>query len=179
MVLGGVSQAMAQSTALCKADEEPCKAGNLTTEVHYEAEDILIHTSVLDYECDALLSATVLKLGAPQALDVQSLKYTNCNQGCTRTAKSLGSFSVLRNGAETADITAKGFEIEVKCGIYINCTYSFENLIGTVLGPLLTGDNGHITYEEASLPKIGGIACPEVAKLNALFVALTPVYVKS
>jgi hypothetical protein len=179
MALVGVSPAMAENTALCKADQEPCAAENQITEVHYVADDILIHTSTMDYECDALLSATVLKLGAPQVLDASSLQYTSCNQGCTRTVKSLGTFSVLRTKTELADITGNGFEIYVKCGFLIDCTYAFKELTGVVSGPLLTGGNGRITYEEAGLLKLGGFACPTVAKLTALFEALSPTYVKS
>lgn len=175
----GAAPAMASSTALCSMDKDPCPEANQTTKVHYVADNILIHTSVMDYECDALLSATVLKLGAPQILDATSLVYTSCDQGCTRTVKALGTFSVLRTGVELASIAGNGFEVRVQCGSLIDCTYSFKELTGTVLGPLLTGDNGHITYVEAGLLSLGGILCPKVANLNALFESLEAVYVKS
>lgn len=179
MALIGASSAMAENTALCKADQEPCSAGNLTTEVHYVAEKIVIHTSLMDYECDALLSATVLKLGAPQVLDATSLVYTSCNQGCTRTVKALGTFSILRTKAESGTISGNGAEIWVKCKSLIDCTYSFNELTGTVSGPLLTGDNGHLTFVEAGLLKLGGFLCPTEARLNALFIPLQAAYLKS
>ena len=179
MALIGASSAAASSTALCKADEEPCSVANQATEVHYVAEKIVIHTSVMDYECDALLSATVLKLGAPQILDATSLVYSSCNQGCTRTVKALGTFSILRTKAESGEVSGTGSEIWVQCKSLIDCTYSFNELAGTVSGPLLTGDNGHMTFVEAGLLKLGGFLCPKEAKLNALFVALKATYIKS
>lgn len=177
--LVGASSAMAENTALCNVDETPCSPANQTTAVHYEADNILVHTSSMDYECDALLSATPSALGKPQILTATSLVYTSCNQGCTRTVKALGTFSVLRTGADSAEIAGNGFEILVQCGAVLNCTYSFKGLIGKVSGPLLTGDNGHITYTKATLTKIGGTLCPAVATLDALFIALNAVYVTS
>jgi hypothetical protein len=177
--LVGASSAMA-STALCKVNEDPCAEANLVTEVHYTAEKVLIHTSTMDYECSALLSATVSKLGEKtQTLEAQSLVYTNCNQGCSRTVKKLGTFTVERTEAETAKIDGTGFEIFVECSTQINCSYAFNGLTGTMLGAGLTGDNGHITYNEATLERIGGLFCPTVATLSALFVASKAVYVKS
>lgn len=179
MALIGASSAMAETTALCKVDEDPCAEANQVTEVHYKAEKIIILTSSMNYECDALLSGTVSKLGETQTLEAQSLTYTNCNQGCTRTVTKLGSFSIQRSALELAKISGSGFEISVKCGTTINCSYAFNELNGTVKGSLLTGDNGHITYEKATLQKLGGFLCPTEAYLDALFVASEPVYVKS
>jgi hypothetical protein len=175
----GASSAMA-STALCKVNEDPCAGANLTTEVHYTAEKILIHTSAMDYECSALLSAAVPKLGEKtQTLEAKSLVYSSCNQGCIRTVNKLGTFTVERTESEKAKITGSGFEIHVECGSFINCSYAFNELTGTLLGAGLTGDNGHITYNEATLERIGGLVCPAVATLSALFIASKPVYVKS
>ena len=178
MALLGTSTASAESTALCNVNKAPCPEESQTTKVHFVADDILIHTSAMDYECDALLTATVLKLGSPQTLDATSLQYTSCNQGCTRTVKALGTFSVLRTETDTATVEGNGFEVLVQCGVLINCTYAFKELTGTLTGASLTG-NGHITYEEAGLFKVGGFACPAVANLNALFEALSSVYVTS
>jgi len=179
MAFAGASSAMAQSTALCKVDENPCAKANQVTEVHFVAEPILIHTSAMDYECNALLSATVGELGEPQVLTAQSLQYTSCNQGCTRTVKKLGKLSLERTEAETAKISGSGFEIYVQCSGQIDCTYAFNGLNGTALGALLTGDNGHLRFEGATLEKIGGFLCPTVATLSALFHASQAFYVES
>ncbi len=176
--LAGVSSATA-STALCKVDENPCAKANQVTEVHFVAEPVLIHTSTMDYECDALLSATVGELGETQVLTAQSLVYSNCNQGCARTVKKLGTLSLQRTEAETAKIKGSGFEIYVQCSGQIDCTYAFNGLNGTALGALLTSDNGHLRFEEATLEKIGGFLCPLVATLSGLFEALQAFYVES
>lgn len=174
----GTSSASA-STALCKVDENPCAKANQVTEVHFVAKPVLIHTSVMDYECDALLSATVGELAESQTLTAQSLTYTSCNQGCTRTVKKLGKLTLERTGTETAKLTGSGFEIYVQCSGKIDCTYAFNGLNGTALGALLTGDNGHLRFEEATLEKIGGLLCPTVATLSGLFVASQTFYVES
>lgn len=177
-VLIGTSSASA-STALCKVDENPCAKANQVTEVHFVAEPVLIHTSVMDYECNALLSATVGELAESQTLTAQSLTYTSCNQGCTRTVNKLGKLTLERTEAETAKLTGSGFEIHVQCSGKIDCTYAFNGLNGTALGALLTGDNGHLRFEGATLEKIGGLLCPTVATLSGLFVASQAFYVES
>jgi hypothetical protein len=180
IALVGTSSAMA-STALCKVDENPCAAENRLTQVHFDAEPILIHTNLMDYECDAHLVGEVGELAESQIITATALQYTNCNQGCTRTVEGLGKFSVKRTAEEKATITGSGFKIHVQCGSTINCTYAFNELTGTVLGALLTGDTGHITYSEATLEKVGGFLCPTEARLNALFKSLegTSIYVES
>jgi hypothetical protein len=184
MGLVGASSAMAETTALCKVDETPCSEANQVTEVHYEADNINILTPTggggYDYGCShALLSATVSKLAETQTLEGQSLTYSSCGGGCTRTTIELGTLSVLRTEGELAEITANGFEVNVSCSGFTNCRYSFNEQSGTLKGPLLTGDNGHITFQEAPLERVSGFLCPELVKLDALFVASKPVYVKS
>jgi len=181
MVLGGVGSAMAETTALCTADEDPCEEANQVTEVHFEAHNLSILSPLeggYDYGCDALLSATVGELGKPQTLEAQSLVYTSCGQGCTRTTEKLGTFSVLKMESEVAEITANGFEIKVNCSNFSNCIYAFEEGVGTLEGALLA-ENGHITYSEVPLKLIKGLLCPKEAKLDALFESSEPIYVSS
>jgi len=183
MALVGVSPAMAETTALCKVDEDPCKEANQVTEVHFIAHNNVNILSPIqgkyDYGCDGLLSATVSKLGETQTLEAQSLIYTSCGQGCTRTTETLGTFSVLKTGNELAEITANGFETKVSCSGFSNCTYAFEEQVGTLEGALLT-ENGHITYYKAPLEKVGGsFLCPTEALFDALFEASEPIYVSS
>ncbi|MGE5283280.1 MAG: hypothetical protein ACM3N0_13355 [Chloroflexota bacterium] len=180
LALIGTSSAMA-STALCSADEDPCATENQLTQVHFDATNIVIHTSLMDYECDARLLGEVGELAESQVITATELSYFNCNQGCTRTVESLGKFSLEQTAEEKAIITGSGFQVHVQCGTTINCTYAFNELTGTVLGALLTGDTGHITYSEATLEKVGGLLCPKEATLNALFVSLegNPIYVES
>jgi hypothetical protein len=179
LVLVGPSTAMAESTALCSVEENPCEKGNQIKEIKYEANPLTVLTSLMDYVCDSSFSATVSELGKPQTLNVTEMQYTNCNQGCTRTVTELGTFKVTRTEAELGEIVGSGFEVFVKCGSTINCTYTFDELKGTIEGASLTGDNGHITFKEAEFVNHSGFLCPKVAKLDALFIASKPVYVSS
>ena len=177
MALLGPSVAMGESTALCEADESPC--GSPVSHVHYVAEDIFI-LGPYDYHCDALLLASVGELGSPQALEGK-LTYSNCSGGCARTEISKGgALSFLRTGTELGEVTGEGFEILSKCGALFHCVYTFENLVGHALGPLLaTANNGEITYVEQSLSHVSGFFCPSETRLDAEFVPLTETFISS
>ena len=177
--LAGSSAAMAETTALCSTEEVPCKESNQIKEISYEANDLVVLTSLMDYTCDSSFTANVSELGEPQTLEVTAMNYTSCNQGCTRTVEELGTFKVTRTGEEVGDVVGGGFVVHVVCGITINCTYTFDELIGTIQGAALTEDNGHITFQEAEFKNSKGFLCPKVAKLDALFIASKPVYVSS
>jgi hypothetical protein len=179
LVLVGPSTAMAKTTALCSVEEDPCEKGNQVKEIKYEANDLTVLTSLMDYVCDSSFSATVSGLGESQTLAVTEMQYTSCNQGCTRTVTELGAFKITRTEAELGDVVGSGFKVVVKCGSTINCTYTFDELIGTIQGASLTGDNGHITFEKAEFVNHSGFICPQVALLDALFVASKPVYLSS
>jgi hypothetical protein len=172
LALVGPSSAMAETTALCSVEENPCKESNQIKEIEFEADDIVVLTSAMDYECDASFSATVSGLGAPQTLTVTEMQYTSCNQGCSRTVEELGTFSVNRTGADLGYMTGIGFEVYVECESSIDCTYAYTGMSGTIQG-------GHITFVEAPFEKISGLLCPDEAYLDALFVASEPVYVMS
>jgi hypothetical protein len=177
--LAGSSTAMAETTALCSVEEVPCEESNHIKKIGFEADDLTVLTSVMDYKCDSSFSANVSELGEPQTLEVTAMEYTSCDQGCTRTVTELGTFTVSRTGEEVGEVAGSGFKVVVKCGSLINCTYTFDELIGTIQGASLTGDNGHITFSEALFIKSSGILCPKTAKLDALFIASEPVYVSS
>jgi len=178
-VLVGPSTAMAETTALCSVEQDPCEEGNQITEISYEANDLVVLTTLMDYTCDSSFSAGVSELGEPQTLEVTAMTYTSCNQGCSRTVEELGTFKVTRTGEEVGEVFGSGFVVHVVCGSTINCTYTFDELTGTIQGASLTEDNGHITFQEAEFVKHSGFLCPTVAKLDALFVASEPVYVSS
>lgn len=180
MALVGASSAVAETTALCKVDEDPCKEANQVTEVHYKANNIEF-LGEYAYGCsNALLLATVSKLGKTQALEAQSMVYPSCGGGCTRTTEELGTLSVLRTASESAEITINGFKTKVTCSGFSNCIYAFNEQVGVLEGPLLTGDNGHITFQEVPLERVGGgLFCPLEVSFDALFEASEPVYVSS
>lgn len=179
LALVGPSAAAAETTALCSVKEDPCKESNQIKEISYEVNDLTVLTSVMDYVCDSSFSADVSELGKSQTLEVTEMEYSSCDQGCTRTVSELGTFTVSRTEAEVGEVVGSGFKVDVKCKSLINCTYTFDELVGTIQGASLTGDNGHITFKEAEFVSHSGLLCPKVAKLDALFVASKPVYVSS
>lgn len=176
------SFAIAETTALCTVDENPCKEANQVTEVSFTAHNNISILSPLEgkysYGCDASLSATASKLGETQTLKALSLVFSSCGQGCTRTTETLGTFTVSKAGTEAAEITANGFTMKVSYSGFSNCVYSFEGQTGTLKGALLA-ENGHITYFEAPLKLVSGLLCPKEALFDALFEAANPIYVSS
>jgi hypothetical protein len=177
MALIGPSLAMGEDTALCEADESQCTSP--VSHVHYVAEDIFI-LGPYNYHCDALLLASVGELGSPQVLE-GNLTYFNCSGGCARTEISEGgTLSFLRTGVELAEVTGEGFEILSSCGGSFHCVYTFENLTGHAVDPLLsTANNGEITYIEQPLNHVSGFFCPKETKLDATFVPLSETYISS
>ena len=175
----GTSPAMAETTVLCKVDQSPCSAGNWVKSVHFVAKNVAFEPGEYNYKCEALLTAEALGLGSPEVLDVTSLQYTSCNQGCTRTAIKLGTLKVLRTGSELATVAGEGGEILVKCSGGIHCVFDLGGTAGTLSGPLLTGSTAHLTYSKALLHKISGFFCPSEVTLTALFEALEAFYISS
>jgi hypothetical protein len=177
MALLGSSTAMAESTALCEADESPCNSP--VSHVHYVASNLEVLTSAMDYKCDALLLASVGKLGAPQVLE-GNFTYTNCNNSCTRTEENGPAvLTFLRTGTESAEATGESL-VHVECGFTINCRYTLEGLVGNVKGPLISSENnGEITFEKQELTHESGTLCPTVGYLDAKFVPLSPIYISS
>jgi hypothetical protein len=175
----GTSSAMAESTVLCKVDKSPCPEASWVKSVHFVAKSVVFEPEEYNYKCEALLTAEALGLGSPEVLDVTSLQYVNCNQGCTRTAIKLGTLKVLRTGSELASVTGEGGEILVKCSNGIHCVFDLGGTAGTLSGPLLTGGTAHLTYSKALLHKIAGFFCPSEVTLTALFEALEAFYISS
>jgi hypothetical protein len=183
MALLGPAGAMAETTALCKADESPCKSTSLVTHVHYTSNDLEVLTSFGNYKCDALYLASVALLGSPQVLQGE-FTYSNCDKGCTREeVNPQVVLDLLKTGHESAELIGTpgaGVKSECKGGFELGCVYSFEELIGTVTGPLLaTSEKGEITYEEQPLVHVSGLLCPAEAYLDARFVLLSPTYISS
>jgi hypothetical protein len=177
MALLGSSTAMGETTALCKADESPC--GSPVSHVHYTSKDMRITIPEMNYQCDVLLLADVSELGTPQLLEGK-FTYTNCNQSCSREeVNGPASLSLLKTGHESGEFSGEG-EIHSFCVGFLDCTYSFENLIGKAKGPLLSSQaNGEISYEEVLLTKVSGFLCAKEAHLSATFVPLSATYISS
>jgi len=171
MALLGASSAMGETTALCKVDALG-SCSQAVTHTHYDAENIEILTGAIDYKCDALYLANVYSLGSPQVLEGE-FTYTNCNHECTRTEENGPVvLHLLKTGHETAELTGTaGAGVLSECPEVINCVYSFQNLVATVKGPLLSkATNGEFVYESQPLTSAFGFLCPSTPKLDARFI---------
>jgi hypothetical protein len=181
MATFGPSAAMGGSTALCSTDEQPCSEANQVEELHLIAENMIVTTQPMTYECEALLSASALGLGDPEVLH-GSFTYLSCNNGCDREEISEGTtIEVLRTEEEAGTVVASGFEVRVHCAGVIECTYTFEGAIGYILGALQSKPDGSLNYHMEPLQHLTGVLdiCPQQGYLTALFEPLSPIYVKS
>jgi hypothetical protein len=196
MAFIGASSAMAGNTALCSSNEggaETCAAGNQVATVHFVAKNgiLLTGSSSSDVTCkEALLSGNVLGLAAPQQVHPTALTYSGCTTffglvSCTVTTTHFGLLDALKTGATVGtvvDLASGGAftEVHVECANgSINCTYKGENLTGNAESAS-GANNGTVSYEKAAVTKVaGGSACPTTAELDATFISLTAVYLKS
>jgi RHS repeat-associated protein len=187
IALLGASAAMAEKTALCSVDENPCKAIHAITHVHETSVGKAKLLTILgNVECDALfLGDTVTGTEAPLLIE-GNLTYTNCKlggSGCTATEENgPAEIKVLKEGHEKAKVTGE-YLVHVKCGSSLDCSYTAVGLAGTAKGPLLsaqTPDNGEVTISEQSLTKeVGGFLCPKTTKLDITTTPLIATYIVS
>jgi hypothetical protein len=85
----------------------------------------------------------------------------------------------LSPGPELGNVLFDGLKVKVVCLGFIKCVYSGVNLVGHLLGPLITGGSDHITYSGNEIKSESGGLCPEKAFLDALFKDLSKVYIRS
>jgi hypothetical protein len=178
------SSAMAEETALCAADEEPCSKGNLVTHVHESTlvgSPAILLNGVGNVACDVLfLSSSVGSPGAPQVIK-GNFTYSNClrngTESCAVTEQNGPSeVKVFKEGHEAANVTGEG-EVKVKCGTFIICTYGAEGLLGMAKGPLLSSEtNGSVSIFEQATRPVSGILCPSNARLDITTTPLSAVY---
>jgi len=177
MALLGPSIAMGESTSLCEVDESPC--GSPISHVHYISKDMRITVPEMNYQCDVLFLGDVSALGSPQTIE-GTFTYTNCNQKCSRKEENGPAvLDLLRTGTEAGELTGEA-EIHSFCLGFIDCVYSFENLVGKANGPLISNqENGEFRYNEVPLTHVSGFLCPKEAYLDATFVPLSATYISS
>jgi hypothetical protein len=180
MALVGATSAMATgSTALCKADESPCAAGNIVTHVH---EESIGHAKLLSsfatVECEALFLGDALNGGLSNPLVIHGTFTYTCLNGCTAEEQnSPAEIKVLRTGTELAEVTGEGL-VHVECGL--DCVYNGVGLKGHGLGPLLVGSgNGRVVISGATVNKESGLFCPSTSKLDITTTPLTATYIST
>jgi RHS repeat-associated protein len=178
------SSAMAENTQLCVADENPCAAGNVISHVHEETVSgapTTLLSSLGNVTCNALFLGSTLGQGAPLVIH-GNFTYSGClRNGSSCTVKEVSTstlINVLRTEAEKATVTGEG-EVNVHCGIFLNCTYNGEGLSGTAKGPLLAKPNGEVSLNEQVTHHVGGGICPETGKLDIRTTPLLATYIAS
>jgi hypothetical protein len=169
------------ATSLCSKDEGSpvCKSENQLKTIDYKDSAVEILTNLINVKCEGLASGSV---GAPESGKPLEVEVTeggfNCGGGCFVTNVSgPGKIMLERLKSEEAKATAEGFEIFVKCGETIKCLLGPEKMVGTALGALATGDNGHLTFSKVSMGKGEGATCPTEAKLDTTLIASSAAYI--
>jgi hypothetical protein len=184
MAFLGASSAMAGNTQLCMADESPCAAANVIAHVHEETvagAPATLLTSLGNVTCNALFLGLTLGLGAPLVIH-GNFTYTGClrnGNSCTVTEVSTSWLNeVLRTAAETADVTGGG-EVNIHCGIFIQCTFVFEGVKSTAKGPLLSAPNGEVSGQSQLPNKVVGGFCPGGSLLHIRTTPLLATYIST
>ena len=184
MALVGASSAMAGSTSLCKADEGTCSAGNQISHVHETSVTKATLLGAVEVKCDVLFLGDTVGGTLNSLLAISGkFTYTNCvrenGKACeVNETSASSSISALRTGSELSTVTGNG-EVNVHCGIFINCTYDGENLSGHGLGALTsTATNGEVRLEKQETHRVSGF-CPETAELDILTTPLEKTYISA
>jgi len=170
--------AAAEETALCKADESPCSAGNLISHVHETSVGKAQLLSEPTVECDVLfLGDTVAETSAPLHISGK-FTYTNCNNSCVATEENGPSLiAVLKTATELSSVTGEGL-VKLNCFFgFFKCAYNGEGLIAHGTGPLTSSQkNGSVVIEEQET-KIESGTCPESAFLDITTTPLSATYI--
>jgi hypothetical protein len=196
MASGVTSSAMAESTALCKVDEEsPCQKENQVTHVHETSVGkAVLKSSLPTIECNVLFlgdtGSSYIEIKGVRVVYLEPLtnplfivgnfSYSSCNNFCSVKEEStfLTELKVLKVGAELDALTGKAL-VHVSCP-FINCNYIGTGLEGHGLGPLTSksGANGSVVLTEQNTEKESG-SCPEEAFLTITTTPLSATYISS
>jgi hypothetical protein len=182
MAFIGASSAMAESTSLCTADENPCAEKNQIASVHeVSVGKATLLTNAINVECNVLFSGTIGTTLANPLVVTGNFAYSSCNSGCVVSEESAHStIKVLKTGHETAEVTGEGL-VHVNCSGFIECSFNGAGLKGTAKGPLLASQkNGEVSISAQAVAKeAGGFLCPKSATLDIVTTPLVATYVTS
>jgi hypothetical protein len=182
---GAKEPSVTYKTALCTTDEPTaiCLEEHKLSSIDFKDSAVEFLTNLLNIKCEGLFSGTVGAAGKPQAINVES-KFSGCSNGCVITEISGGSQLLYEleesTSSELAYVTVNNFELFIKCGSAVKCAFGPIKITGEGEGPLLTSDNGHLTFDRTLLGENEGLLCPEENEttLDALFVASSPAYIR-
>jgi len=176
MAFVGASSAMAESTALCSADDAGCGVTHVH-ETTLSGVKAKLLTALGNVECDVLfLGDTVKGTSAPLVVE-GNFAYSNCGDCTVEEVGGGVEIEVLKSGHETAAVTGEG-EVRVICGASLDCTYNGEEFLGTGKGPLLSSEtNGSVVITEQTAKKIKGSHCPSTSILDITTTPLSARYI--
>jgi len=186
MAFVGASSATAaehEEIVLCKNAELVCEEQwPNPTEIHAEATNPKLLSNIGTVECENSLAIVTLlnKLAKLVEGHLLALNFTgNCHLGsteCTVKVNALGGLSLTPDEVKLAAI-GKSIELEgrntnatVKCGSFINCTYS----AGAETKVLIESDaEGHLLLLTNETTLSGkGFLCPATSKWDATYHAV-------
>jgi hypothetical protein len=180
MAFVGASSAVAGSTALCATHEDPCTTP-YTGHIEGLAENPELLSTLANVKCEhsvILGNALGLVENGPQVTHLELLDFTgDCltelKEKCTVTAVKLGLLLLLRTALNKGELEAHDTEVNVHCGLVINCTYGGLPVTKEVEGSV-SGGLGTITAKEVVLTKTGGLLCPKTSKWDAKYTIVLP-----
>jgi hypothetical protein len=179
MAFVGASSAMAESTALCKADEEKCSEANTITHVHETSVGKAILLGSPKVECNVLFLGDTLAGSAAPLVIEGTFTYTSCTNFCTAKEENGPSeIQVLKTAEELGAVTGEGL-VHLTCPFGINCFYNGEGLEGHATGPLKSAQaNGSVVLTEQETTKESGSGiCPEEGFLDITTAPLIKTYI--
>jgi hypothetical protein len=183
MALVAASSAMATTTQLCYAHEQPCSANNTVFFGRLVAKDPVFLTVSGNLLCaEALILFEAKKLGQPQSLPVVNILWFECELGATKCTVTTteAQFLLLRTALNLGTALSSGNLFALACG-GPPCTYGTEFTLSAE-GALHTAGagNGMFTASETPIGRTaGGLFCAKEVKLDALFEFLSATYIVS
>lgn len=203
MALVGASSALAESTALCKVNENPCALANqypagtiieaqLLHQTESSAENLKnVSPSLLlgpnlveEVRCweSSASGETTTGLATPLEGKLTGLSFGHCfhktGVGCTVTVNQLGTLTLLKTGANLGEAKVNGVLVTVVCGVspvVLECVYKTEALPMAAKGTGPLGEVAELTADHAKLTKEGiGISCPSEGFFDAKYEIVEP-----
>ncbi len=199
MALIGASSALAESTALCKVNENPCSEENeypagtkvsarllhqtasSTENLKNVSPSLLLGPNLVEevkcFESSAS-GVTTSGLANPLTGELKSLSFGHCfhktGVGCTVTVNKLGTLTLLKTGANVGEAKVSGVLVTVVCGLFERA-YKTEALPMSAKGTGPSGEVAELVADHAKLTKEGlGVGCPSEGFFDAKYEITEP-----
>ncbi len=172
----------ASATTLCKANEDPCSAGNtyasgtnIKMELSSGSKFILStnEEAVLECSSSTIQANNTAASGSPLPMQITGLTLGLCFGACTSFGPMALPWEASMEGTGGGKATLKVKKATIKlsnCFLGVSCTYAGENIEAPVSGnPLQTA------FEKEPLAKVeGSVICPKEVTMSATYSATSP-----